>query len=80
MSTHKCPVPVCTTEVVNHLLMCNPHWRKVPRELQRKVYAAWGSYNRGLVEGAPMRRMGELIREYNAVRDQAVATVEAKLT
>jgi hypothetical protein len=71
-------VPVCTTEVANHLLMCAPHWRKVPRELQRKVYTAWGHYNRGLVAGSTLQRMGELIREYNAVRDQAVATVEAK--
>lgn len=44
MSSHTCPVARCSTTVPDHLLMCGPHWRSVPLELQRAVYRA---YRRG---------------------------------
>jgi hypothetical protein len=41
---HDCPGPRCTRRVPDRLLMCGPHWRLVPADLQRAVYAA---YNHG---------------------------------
>ncbi len=41
---HNCPIPNCPNTVTMEKLMCNWHWRFVPRALQREVYAA---YNHG---------------------------------
>ena len=40
---HDCPVTNCGTQVAYSQLMCKRHWRMVPRELQRNVYATWRS-------------------------------------
>lgn len=40
-ATHECPITACTTRVPHEHLMCPPHWRKVPRDLQHAVYAAY---------------------------------------
>lgn len=37
----KCPIAGCPRERGAAMLMCGPHWRKVPRNLQRAVYATW---------------------------------------
>lgn len=39
--THRCPARRCTRQVSYDLLMCAPHWRMVPKPLQRAVWAAW---------------------------------------
>lgn len=38
---HPCRAPGCPRILPYHLLMCPPHWRRVPRPVQREVYAAW---------------------------------------
>ena len=38
---HDCPVRICELDVRADRLMCPPHWRMVPKPLQRAVYAAW---------------------------------------
>lgn len=38
---HHCPVPGCPKRLPPHLLMCSPHWRLVPKDLQAVVYDAW---------------------------------------
>jgi hypothetical protein len=38
---HVCPIRPCTTQVADRLLMCGPHWAKVPVPVQRDVYAAY---------------------------------------
>lgn len=49
--THPCPIDRCVkTNVPDHLLMCGRHWKMVPGELQRAVYAA---YRRGQGIGTP---------------------------
>ncbi len=35
---HHCHLPGCTTPVPRKLLLCAPHWRKVPRGIQLRVY------------------------------------------
>lgn len=39
--THLCPVPGCTVRVPRRFLMCNPHWRRVPPDIQKRVFAGW---------------------------------------
>jgi hypothetical protein len=46
---HPCPVRPCAATVPRRLLMCAPHWRLVPHQLQRAVWDAW---NQGLGEGS----------------------------
>jgi hypothetical protein len=53
-SLHPCPVRRCTREVPARLLMCAPHWRLVPRQVQRAV---WDAYDGGAGLGS-----GELLR------------------
>lgn len=47
---HVCPIGPCFTQVSDRLLMCGPHWAKVPAPVQRDVYAA---YRGGAGLGSP---------------------------
>jgi hypothetical protein len=38
---HRCPVNGCEAQLPREILMCAPHWRMVPRDLQNAVNAAW---------------------------------------
>jgi hypothetical protein len=40
---HKCPVGGCFKQLPAHILLCRMHWARVPRALQRSVYAAWNN-------------------------------------
>lgn len=40
-SKHECAVPGCDQLISSQLLMCAPHWRRVPVRIQRAVYATW---------------------------------------
>lgn len=40
-SRHECAVAGCGQLIPSNLLMCAPHWRKVPVLVQRTVYATW---------------------------------------
>lgn len=62
-TTHKCPVEGCNIRTPHHILMCSKHWRMVPPDLQRQVFAAW---NRGRVAN---------LQDYLAVRAEAVRSV-----
>jgi hypothetical protein len=51
---HLCHVPGCNVPVPRRLLMCGPHWRRVPRALQAAV---WRQYRAGQEQGgAPVTR------------------------
>src|SRR5262245_3058048 len=41
MSAHECLAVGCKVHVSARVLMCRAHWRKVPREEQQAVYAAF---------------------------------------
>ena len=41
---HHCHARGCTKEIPPEMLMCFAHWKKVPRVIQRAV---WASYRRG---------------------------------
>jgi hypothetical protein len=66
MATHQCPIDGCDVQVPPHLLMCRSHWRRVPKELQRRVY---DTYANGT---------GLMTEEYEEARSAAIAAVEMK--
>lgn len=39
---HHCHVPGCKTATEPRMLTCAPHWRLVPADIQREVYATVG--------------------------------------
>lgn len=44
MKYHKCAVPDCEKQTLVHMLMCYPHWAKVPHQVRKvvwKTYRAW---------------------------------------
>ena len=54
MPEHICHARGCNTPVPPKMLMCGPHWRMVPKTLQRRV---WSAYNRGQEVGdAPVTK------------------------
>lgn len=70
-----CPVKGCLAGAKPGQLMCWPHWRRVPKGLNRAVFETWADA-RGRELG------GEALLEANAryrqARDAAIAAVEAK--
>jgi hypothetical protein len=37
--SHACAIPGCEKPAKDGQLMCWPHWRRVPRELNRAIFA-----------------------------------------
>lgn len=69
--SHTCHAKGCEALVAPKLLMCLKHWRRVPRELQRAV---WASYRPGQeVDKKPSR-------EYLEAARAAIEAVAAKET
>lgn len=65
---HACPVTGCpAAPLPRAILMCPPHWRMVPKKLQRAVYAAY----------AGGRGLGTTV--LHRAQDDAVAAVLAHL-
>ncbi len=60
-----CPVAGCTRHAKPHQLMCWPHWRRVPKALNRAVFDTF----------ANLRRDPDAYRQARAA---AIAAVEAK--
>lgn len=46
LPTHRCMAVGCQHEVQGGFLMCLPHWRQVPKALQREVWEAWREVGR----------------------------------
>lgn len=44
MSTHPCAIPDCDTPAGAGMLMCGPHWRRVPPAQARAVWATWKAW------------------------------------
>lgn len=61
---HECPIDGCDRRVPFQILTCYPHWRLVPRDLQRLVVRLWRD-NPGA--------------DYLAAREEAIGVVNAKI-
>ena len=62
---HPCPVAGCPRHAKPHQLMCWPHWRRVPKFLNRMVFDTYAT-------------MGRDPEAYRQARDAAIAAVEDK--
>jgi len=72
---HQCPAAGCSESLPRHLLMCKPHWYRVPRALRAEVNDAWKAYlaaSRGARSYDAV--LGALAR-YRAAREAAIAAV-----
>lgn len=38
MRGHSCPIPGCIRLAKDHQLMCWPHWRRVPKALNKAIF------------------------------------------
>lgn len=63
---HRCPASRCPRAVRDEYLMCGEHWRKVPREIQHKV---WRAYQ-------PRQSIATASREYLEAMNEAVEAVD----
>lgn len=66
MAEHHCHARGCKTPVPPRMLMCAPHWRRVPKDLQARV---WATYR----EGQEIRK--DPSRVYLAAAEAAIASV-----
>lgn len=39
--SHPCAIPGCTRPAKDRQLMCWPHWRRVPKALNRAIFATY---------------------------------------
>lgn len=69
MSDHKCHIPGCSIKVHPTMLMCLPHWDKVPNEIKIEIRKEFNPDQcRGLVR--PSRKWLKAARAaINHVRD-----------
>jgi hypothetical protein len=67
VNAHTCPISSCTTDVEYGKLLCVPHWRMVPRPLQKALYRTW----RG--------RYGSLSLAHTTAMQLCIRAVESKL-
>lgn len=65
----ECPIDGCDAGRGSAQFMCKAHWRKVPADLQNRVYAAARKMWSEAVAGPAYR-------EWSGVRDEAIAAVE----
>lgn len=76
---HDCAVPGCTRRIARHLLMCPPDWKRVPPELQARVYATYRAYDERVKRSTVgILNSPERIAYYQA-RGEAIATVAKAL-
>ena len=68
MTSHECPISVCSTRCAAHHMMCRPHWFMVPKALRDKVWAIAGSGGLFWVTS-----------EYHEARKAAIDAVEEKV-
>lgn len=70
---HACAIPGCGRSAKNGQLMCWPHWRRVPRALNRAVFDTYRAMSDDYSVGFPARTGA-----YRQARDAAIAAVVEK--
>ena len=73
-----CPVKGCARLAKPHQLMCWPHWRRVPKALNRAVFDTFEAWQAARRNDPGGMKMGEATASYRQARDAAIAAVEAK--
>ncbi len=77
---HVCPANDCQQRLARHVLMCRPHWRMVPKVLQRDVNATWRTAARLATEPMGDSDRVQAVRDYLVARREAVNFVNGRLS
>ena len=64
---HPCPCEGCAVSLPRHLLMCKPHWYRVPQALRAEVNDAWRAHSR--------QSTRETLVRYLAAREAAIRSI-----
>lgn len=72
--TNRCPS--CASPIPADRLMCRGHWRLVPADVQRRVWATWRRLNGSARDGGHQARASALT-DYNRARNDAIEAVRA---
>lgn len=43
-----CSANECPVVIPRYMLMCKPHWSKIPTPLRNRIWAAWNAYKKDL--------------------------------
>ncbi len=77
---HACAVDDCTKPLPYHILMCRPHWRMVPKPMQRDVTATWRRASK--LSGAQLANPERIqaVKDYLTGRKTAVDFVNGRVS
>lgn len=71
-----CPIDGCSATAPRGKLMCKPHWRMVPLDVQQEVHRTWGEF---CDEKDPQHKL-TFRRGYILARTRAIQAVNALLS
>lgn len=71
INRHACAIPGCKAGAKIGQLMCWPHWRRVPKALNRAVFDTFAMIGRGTTTI-------DHVRAYRQAKDAAIAAVQEK--
>ncbi len=78
-SHHVCPANECQQGLTRPILMCRPHWRMVPKVMQRDVTRSWRNAARLAKEPMGDSDRVQAVRDYLVARRAAVDFVNGRL-
>lgn len=67
--TRSCPINGCGAGLRQGYLMCQTHWRMVPKKLQREVHRTWRNFKNGF----------PCLGEYSDAVKAAIAAIAAEI-
>lgn len=77
---HACAVDDCTKPLPYHILMCRPHWRVVPKPMQRDVNSTWRRASRLSEVALANPERTQAVKDYLAARKAAVDFVNGRVS
>ncbi len=77
---HVCPANDCQQRLARPILMCRPHWRMVPKVVQKDVTSTWRNAARLAQEPMGDSDRVQAVRDYLVARRAAVDFVNGRLT
>ena len=78
-SHHVCPANDCQQRLARANLMCRPHWRMVPKVIQKDVTGTWRKAARLAKEPMGDSDRVQAVRDYLVARRAAVDFVNGRL-
>ena len=72
--TDTCYVPLCGSTVSPGMLMCRPHWRRVPMKWKFAINDSWRDYKRA-ARTKNRQAMLTALEQHRAARESAVEAI-----